>query len=111
MFFKKKSPNTHAFDTAMLFVQIGAELYEGIGLADGSSTVTALLEFDDRQRVSSIKNPVVDGSPKVVPFETIEAINTLAAPLAGLPENQKLKSLKIEIENGQINTNTEYLHD
>lgn len=111
MFFKKKSPSNHAFDTAMLFVQIGAELYEGIGLADGSSTVTASLEFDDQQRVNNISNPLVDGIPKIPPSETIEAINNLAAPLASLPENQRVKALEIEIENGQINTNAKYLHD
>ncbi|MFZ1801517.1 MAG: hypothetical protein WBP14_03800 [Candidatus Saccharimonas aalborgensis] len=111
MFFKKKSPSNHAFDTATLFAQIGAELYEGIGLADGSSTVTALLEFDEQQRVSNIKNPLVDGTPKIPPFETIEAINNLAAPLASLPENQRVRALEIEIENGQVNINAKYLHD
>lgn len=111
MFFKKKVPDDHAINFVTLFVRIGAELYEGIGVPDGSSTVTALLEFDDQQRVNNIKNPLVDGVPKIPPFETIENINNLAAPLASLADNQKLRALNIEIENGQVNTKAEYLQN
>lgn len=110
MFFKKKPSKDPVIDLGILFVEIGLELYNGVGLSDGSSSVHAALEFDEQQRVTHITDLSVDGRPTVPPFETIEAINTIAAPMEALPADQKVKVLHIQIEGGQIDVNVEYLH-
>lgn len=93
----------------MLFVQLGTELYRDLGKADGTSALSATLEFDGQQRIVNIKNPFVDGVLKVPPFDTIVKLNELAQPMASLPKDQKLNFLTIKVKDGQINTEVKYL--
>src|SRR5437764_566655 len=68
--FKKKSTTPAPLNIGILFVQLGTELYRDLGKADGTSSLSATLEFDNQQRIVNIKNPLVDGVPKVPSFDT-----------------------------------------
>lgn len=96
-------------NTAAFFVEIGTELYRGIGAPDGSSEVSATIQFDEQQRVSNIVNPLVDGKPKIPPFQTVETITSLTtAKLQNAPANYKVKSLAINVKGAEVTTQAEY---
>lgn len=59
MFFKKKSsiPSNQVSNLSSLFIELGNEIYKGMGPLDTTASLNVTLEFDDNQRVSVIKNP------------------------------------------------------
>ncbi len=109
MFFKKKKPTALAQDeVARLFVEAAKQLYYDRGLPDGSSTVSAVLVFDNLQRVSHVENFVIDGLPKVPSFKVIESISKLFEPLQSWPPAHQLKSLTVAVKDGELHTQAEY---
>ena len=109
MFFKKRAAAPAQINTGMLFLELATQLYKGLGRADGTSLLSATLEFDKQQRVINIKNLLIDGVLRMPPLGTVTAMNDVAEPMTGLPANQKLKALAIRIEGGRISTDAEYL--
>jgi hypothetical protein len=90
-------------------IEVATEFYKGIGTLDGQSEVTATLEFDEQQRISNILNPTVNGTLKVVPFQTVEKISDMmSSKLRNAPTKYKVRSLSVQIKNGDVNTNAQY---
>lgn len=110
MFFKKKVATPTSFvDMGKLFIDIATQLYSSLGDVGGKSSLSAVLEFDDQQRVISVKDLFVDGVLRMPPADTIAAMNVLAQPMVSAPADQKLRSLKISILDGRISTDVRYL--
>lgn len=109
MFFKKKTLvlSDPAPNLGPLYTELATELYYGIGAAD-TMVLTATLEFDNEQRIASVKNPTVNGYTELPKPETIEKLNIIAAPLRSLPRMYQLKSLEVSLRDGRISTNAIY---
>lgn len=108
MFFKKKTPTSWQENLSRLLLELGTELYRGVGPADGSASLSATLEFDDSQRIETIENVLVDDLPKLPTFATVEKLNTIATPLQQLPSGRRLKTVAISIEHGKVNVRPMY---
>lgn len=94
---------------AAFLIEVATELYKGIGTPDGQAEVTANLEFDEQQRISNIANPMVNGELKVVPFQTVEKISEMmGGKLKNAPAKYKIRSLRVEIKKGEVNTTPQY---
>lgn len=96
-------------NTAEFFIEVASELYRGIGTPDGQAEVTATIEFDQQQRVSNILNPMVNGTPKIPPFQTVEKISEMTSnKLRNAPANYQVKSLYVKIKGGEVDTQAKY---
>lgn len=109
MFFRKKTPTPAQLDLGGIAAQLGTELYRGVGKPDGSSSLSATIEFDEKRRIANIKDPLVDGMPTVPPFATVESMNRIAEPLKNLPADQLLRSVTVQVEGGRLNVQLQYL--
>jgi len=108
MFFKKRMPTVPPENLSRLLIELGTELYRGVGPADGSAALSATLVFDDSQRVETIRNLRVNGLSKLPPFETVERLNIIAAPLRQLTPDNRPASVVISIERGKVNVRPHY---
>lgn len=94
---------------APFFIEVASELYRGIGAPNGQSEVSATIEFDQQQRVGNIRNPLVDGKPKIPPFQAVEKISDMmSSKFRNAPNNYKVKSLEVSIKSGDVNTQAQY---
>ncbi len=89
--------------------ELGSEVYRGVGKPDGTSEISVSFEFDQMQRVSNTINPMVDGEPKVLPFQVVEKVNDMMTfKLKNAPANYKIKRLDLTIRKGEVFTNAQY---
>ena len=90
------------------FIEVASAFYRGVGKDDGSSEVTATLEFDEQHRVTNVKNPTVDGAPAVPQPEMLEEINSMTTELNTLPSIHHIKALSFSIKDGAVQTDASY---
>lgn len=108
MFFKKKTQPQTAPQVFLVFPEIAKTLYYGVAI-DNTSELSAILVFDEQQRVSGVNNLIVNGAPKVPPMDVMENINKLTLQFESLPKMYKIKTLTVTVKDGAINTNAEYM--
>lgn len=86
-----------------LFIDVASVFYQSLSASGGTDDVSAVLEFDKQQRVISIKNPTLNGKPKLPNPNSLEVINKLTTQIYGLSEINHLKELAISVIGGHLN--------
>ncbi len=83
-----------------ILISILRELYSHFGKEDMSASLEVTLLFDELQRVSKFDNLLVEGYPKIPPFELCERINEVSTQIQNLPEKYKLTSCRLSVKPG-----------
>ena len=110
MFGKKNKTfvSNGVIDLGPLFIDVASVFYQSLSASGGTDDVSAVLEFDKQQRVINIKNPTVNGKPKVPNLKSLEVINKLTTQIYGLSEINHLKELAISVVDGHVSANPTY---
>ncbi len=109
MFLFSKKPavisNEEVVDRIMqAIVEFASEVVED----QASDVVKVTLELDEQQRINTISEFTLNDMPKIPDPELINSVNILFAPFANLPEENKMKTLRLVFANGGGSFDVDY---
>lgn len=96
-------------DINVIFSELANIVYVSLGAGDNVD-IDVLLQFDDLQRVTGLQNMTVGNDLKSPTAEDFASLNDKASEILKLPEIYKLKTLHIEIKDGNFISIPTYVH-
>jgi hypothetical protein len=96
-------------DIGQVLDAVAEEVKLGCNLADPSATISAKLNFDNDQVITSVENVTVNDAPVTLPDATIQTVQNLSKQIDALSPDHTLLYVQITIIGEQVDMQTVYV--